>query len=254
MNTYEGLHARHYDLIYADKPYEREAGFVAGQLGTRKGALLDLACGTGRHALAFAEMGFEVTGVDYGEELLERARRNAADAGSDIEFVLGDMRTVELERRFDAVTCLFDSIGYPLTDEGVVSALATARSHLKPGGAVAIEFLHAPAALAASSPVRVRRWATPDGGRLLRISETTIDPAASKMSVAYELIELQPDGAGYEAGANVQENRFFSAPEMDELLRRAGLEPERFVAAYEEDPEVSEQTWHVLALARPADR
>ena len=254
MNTYEGLHARHYDLIYADKPYEREAQFVAELLGRRSGTLLDLACGTGRHALAFARIGFEVTGVDYGDELLERARRNAAEAGERIEFELGDMRTVELGRRFDAVTCLFDSIGYPLSDEGVVAALSTARNHLEPEGALAVEFLHAPAALARSSPTRVRRWPTPEGGRLVRISETEIDPPTSRMSVAYELFELEPDGAGYATGANVQENRFFTVPEMEGLLHSAGLSTERFVAAYEQEPEITDETWHVLALARRDSR
>lgn len=254
MNTYQGLHARHYDLIYADKPYQREAEFVAGLLGRRCGSLLDLACGTARHALAFSRMGFEVTGVDYGEELLERARHNAADAGEQIELQLGDMRTLELGRRFDAVTCLFDSIGYPLSDEGVVAALSTAREHLEPGGAVAIEFLHAPAVLNGSSPVRVRRWDTPEGSRLVRISETTIDPAASKMSVAYELFELEPEGAGYATAANVQENRFFTLAEMEQLLAAAGLAPERFVAAYEEHAEIDDETWHVLAVARSAGR
>jgi SAM-dependent methyltransferase len=250
MNTYEGLHARHYDLIYADKPYEREARFIAEVLGRREGTLLDLACGTGRHAVAFARLGFQVTGVDYGDELISRARRNAADAGEQIDFRLGDMRTVDLGRRFDAVTCLFDSIGYPLTDEGVIAALSTVRRHLEPEAAAAIEFLHAPAALAGSSPVRVRRWPTPDGGRLLRISETTIDPDAARMSVAYELVELRPNGGGYETGANVQENRFFSVPEMEELMESAGLEPERFVAAYADRPEVTDRTWHVIGVAR----
>jgi len=241
MNTYEGLHARHYDLIYADKPYEREAQFVAELLGRRSGTLLDLACGTGRHALAFARIGFEVTGVDYGDELLERARRNAAEAGERIEFELGDMRT-------------FDSIGYPLSDEGVVAALSTARNHLEPEGALAVEFLHAPAALARSSPTRVRRWPTPEGGRLVRISETEIDPPTSKMSVAYELFELEPDGAGYATGANVQENRFFTVPEMEGLLHSAGLSTECFVAAYAQEPEITDETWHVLALARGDSR
>ena len=46
-NTYQGLHARHYDLVYADKPYAAEARFVHDLLRRRPGRLLDVACGTG---------------------------------------------------------------------------------------------------------------------------------------------------------------------------------------------------------------
>jgi SAM-dependent methyltransferase len=250
MNTYEGLHARHYDLIYADKPYEREAAFVAELLGRSSGTLLDLACGTGRHALAFAEMGFEVTGVDYGEELLQAARASAAEAGREIEFHLDDMRTVDLDRRFDAVTCLFDSIGYPGSDEGVTAALTTIHKHLEEDGVAAIEFLHGPTAVAHSSPVRVRRWETPAGGRLLRVSETELDTAANTMTVSYELLELSPDGGAYEAATGEQSNRFFSVPEMEGLMAAAGLRAESFVPAYGETEEISDDTWHVMALAR----
>ena len=82
MNSYTGLHARVYDEIYAEKPYVDEARFVHELAGAPGGKLLDVACGTGRHAVAFADLGYEVTGVDINEELLAAAarRRGAASA------------------------------------------------------------------------------------------------------------------------------------------------------------------------------
>jgi SAM-dependent methyltransferase len=254
VNTYEGLHASHYDLIYGSKPYRQEAEFVAGLLGRRSGTLLDLACGTGRHAVEFAAMGFAVTGVDYGEELLVRARENAAAADAEIDFQLADMTDLELAREFDAVTCLFDSIGYPCTDEGVIAALAAAARHLNEDGGFVAEFLHTPAVLAGASPLRVARWPTPPGGQLLRVSETELDREAGVMQVDYELIELHPEGEGYEHAVHTQHNRFFTVDEMKGLMSQAGLAPERFVAAYAEDPAVGAETWHVMALARRATR
>jgi ubiquinone/menaquinone biosynthesis C-methylase UbiE len=252
LNTYEGLHAAHYDLVYAQKPYDREAAFVADQLAQEIGAgpwkLMDVACGTGRHALEFAELGHEVTGVDYSPDLLELAHRNAGDR---VRLLEQDMRELEVDGGpFDAVTCLFDSIGYPLTNEGIVAALVSMRSHLKPDGALAVEFLHAPAMLAGATPTRVRRWDTPDGDRLVRISETSLDPVAQVMRVSYEVFLLGDDT--YRTSTETQSNRFFGIEEMRALMEAAGLRVARFVPAYEPGAEVTGDTWHIMAVARPA--
>ena len=243
-NTFQGLHARHYDLIYAEKPYADEASFVHDLLGGEPGRLLDVACGSGRHAVEFAKLGWDVSGVDYSPDLLERARAERAE----IEFYEQDMRELDVPGGpFDGITCLFDSIGYPQDNDGIVATLAGMRRHLAPGGRIAVEFLHAPAMLAHADPVRVRRWELPDGGRLMRVSETEIDTTAMTMEVSYELVELAADGR-YERAEERQSNRFFAVEEMRALIELAGLRPERFVPAYEEG-EIGPDTFHVIALA-----
>ena len=258
MNTYQDLHAVYYDLVYATKPYAEEARFVVDHLehlgagpGGSAPALLDLACGTGRHAVAFAALGYAVTGVDWSEDLLASARRNAASGRADARFVRQDMRALDLDRPpFTAITCLFDAIGYPLSNDGIVATLVAARRHLAPAGALAVEFLHAPAMLLHASPVSVRRFATPEGGELVRISESRLDHAAQVVRVSYDVIDLKPGDASYERSREVQENRFFSLEEMRALMASAGLEVESFVPAYAASEAIDDGTWHVLALAR----
>jgi SAM-dependent methyltransferase len=242
LNSFQGLHARYYDLIYADKPYAGEARFVHELLGGAPGRLLDVACGSGRHATEFAKLGWEVTGVDYSPDLLARAR----DAG--IRVHEQDMRSLDVPGApFDAVTCLFDSIGYPQDNDGIVAAFEGMRRH---GGRVAVEFLHAPALLSDADPVRVRRWELPDGGELLRVSETQIDAAAMTMHVSYDVVELRADG-GYARERERQSNRFFAVEEMRALMRLAGLRVDRFVPAYE-DGGIGPDTFHVIAVASAA--
>jgi SAM-dependent methyltransferase len=253
INSFTGLHAGYYDLVYADKPYAEEARFVARHLeavlGRQPRTLLDLACGTGRHAMEFAAMGIEVTGVDINEDLLAHGRERA----QHIEFVAQDMCELDLGgSRFEAVTCLFDSIGYPQRNDRVIAALAGVQRHLASDGAVAVEFLHAPAMLLHSSPLRVRRWPTSSGGELLRVSETRLDIARQLMDVEYELVDLRPDGS-YERWRERQLNRFFSVEEMGALMGAAGLVLEESVAAYQDAGEIDGDTFHVLALARSAD-
>jgi SAM-dependent methyltransferase len=256
VNTYRGLHAAYYDVIYADKPYAEEARFVAEAIG-RHGTegpwkVLDLACGSGRHAFEFATMGHSVTGVDFSHELLDLARAGAESRDLDVRFVEQDIRALDIDGGpFDAVTCLFDSIGYLLTNDAIVEALDRARQHLAPHGAMAVEFLHAPAVLRHASPVRVRRLPTPDEGTLYRISEVALDTSRQIMHVDYELLDLDAAGTAVSHWTEAQDNRYFSLEEMRALFQGAGLTAE-FVPAYDEVKTIDDRVWHVIALAQLA--
>ena len=258
LNSYRGLHAARYDLIYADKPYRREADFVAERVsrlrgGAGPGSLMDVACGTGRHALEFAAMGWHVTGIDYNPELLERARENAATRGLEVVFLEQDMRALDVAGRpFDVVTCLFDSIGYGLEDDAIVEALRGMGRHLSPTGVLAVEFLHSAAVVRHHSPVKVRRFGTPGGGLIVRISETELDRRNQLIHVSYEVIELAPGHSGYERATETQSNRFFSPDDMRALMTRAQLDVRAIAPAYEKDAAISDDTWHLIAFARRA--
>lgn len=80
--------ARLYDLFYGAKPYRAESRFLSGILrenGVVQGErLLELACGTGGHALELAKAGFLVTGVDRSAAMLGEARRKAAGRGHTV--------------------------------------------------------------------------------------------------------------------------------------------------------------------------
>ena len=96
--------------------------------------LLDVACGTGRH-LEFLQQHFQVEGLDLSPDMLEVARARCPGVpfheGSFVDFHLG--------RLFDAVTCLFGSIGYAGTPDGLHQAIGSMARHLKPGGVLIVE-------------------------------------------------------------------------------------------------------------------
>lgn len=94
--------------------------------------LLHLGCGAGRHDRWFSEY-FKVTGVDLSKAMLELAGK----INPDTEYLQGDMRTLRLNRQFDAVI-IPDSIDYMASAEDLGKAIRTAALHLKPGGVLLI--------------------------------------------------------------------------------------------------------------------
>jgi ubiquinone/menaquinone biosynthesis C-methylase UbiE len=129
--------ARFYDAIYEFKDYVAESERVHELIQERNpGArsLLDVACGTGQHLEHLSEH-YEVEGLDLDDELLAVAR----DRLPGITLHRGDMIDVDLGRTFDAVTCLFSSIGYVRTEQNLDAAVSTMARHLSPGGVLVIE-------------------------------------------------------------------------------------------------------------------
>jgi SAM-dependent methyltransferase len=129
-----------YDVLHAarGKDYRREAAMVVDRVRRHlpgASSVLDVACGTGLHLAAFAELGFDVEGVDLSGSMIDEARRRVPGAFLH----QGDMRTFRLARRFDAVVCLFSSIGYMRTPADLATALATMRDHLVEGGVLVVE-------------------------------------------------------------------------------------------------------------------
>lgn len=141
--TYEEL-ATHYDRLYHDKPYAAESARVIELLrdrGAEDGArLLDVGTGTGQHVQHLSGT-FQVTGVDVHEPVLDIARERVPEA----RFVEGDIRTLDLDERFDALTCLFGVIGYVETWANLDTALERVAAHLAPGAPFVIESWVTPA-------------------------------------------------------------------------------------------------------------
>jgi SAM-dependent methyltransferase len=104
--------------------------------------VLDLACGAGRHSILLAEKGFSVTGVDLSQNLLSIAKGKSRALGLNIEFLKGDLRNFEIDKKFEMVVNLFTSFGYFITDEDNFNVFKIAYRQLAPNGVFVFDFLN----------------------------------------------------------------------------------------------------------------
>lgn len=132
--------ARIYDLLYTGigiKDYAGEAEqlhrIITDTCPTAR-TLLDVACGTGAH-LAELRRWYTVEGADASPAMLEVARQRLPG----VPLHLADMRTLDLGRNFDAVTCLFSSIGYVTEPSELRSTVERLAAHVSPGGVLILD-------------------------------------------------------------------------------------------------------------------
>ena len=133
-----------YPFIFSEERFDDAGQEVEGVLGLAcpKGRdVLDLACGPGRHATAFAKRGFNVTGVDLSPFLLQNARELSAGEGVNVEWVQADMRVFVRHEAFDLAICLFTSLGYFADQQEDVLALSNVFQSLRTGASLVVELM-----------------------------------------------------------------------------------------------------------------
>ena len=198
-----------YEAMLAERS-EAETAQVAELLGERV-RVLDSPCGHGRIANGLAERGYRVTGIDYTELFLERARADAEARGVDVAYVHGDMRELPWRGEFDAIVNWFTSFGY-FDDETNRRVLRGFHDGLRPGGRLVMEL---------QNPARLFRILLPvtyfrrDRDVMFDIHEMDWE----KWRIATERVVVR-DGRARSAHFTV---RLYSYPELKAELERAGF-------------------------------
>ena len=208
--------AEWYDLIYSFKDYAKEARAITDLLRNLHPAartVLDAACGTGEHARHLSNQ-YEVDGIDLDESFVAIARKKNPRGN----FLRADMMNFTLERKYDAILCLFSSIGYAKTIENVTKTLSCFKRHLNAGGLIVVEPWLVPEVWNAGQ-ISVNT-AERDGNHIARMLSCEREGSISVLMCHY-LIGT-PEGVRYETERH--ELGLFSQEEMRRAFESAGLD------------------------------
>lgn len=135
--------AKYYDIVWGSAcDYLRETELLDRIFKTNNvNKVLDVACGTGGHAIELAKLDYSVVGFDISNKMLEIATEKAERAGVRIRFISGDMTELlqtlkkeDVALPFDAVICLGYSMAHMTTDKDLTRALEGFREVLREGG------------------------------------------------------------------------------------------------------------------------
>jgi len=214
-------YSAYYNLLYRDKDYRAEADYVGGlirEFHPKGKSLLELGCGTGKHAELFRGQGYQPEGVDMSATMLDQARK----AYPAIAFHLGDARKVRLNKRFDIVTSLFHVASYQTSNEDLAAYMATAREHLNQGGLFVFDFWYGPGVLSDPPAVRVKRLED-ENASVLRIAEPTIFPNRNVVNVHYDVQVRRQGAKDMDVISEDHAMRYFFAPELDFVLSASGF-------------------------------
>lgn len=104
------------------------------RFGFKPRKVLDIGCGTGNITVPLAQMGLEVTAVDYSPAMIQVARAKAEQAQVSVNFVVQKMQQLQLAEQFDMVVCCCDVVNYLTTETDLQQFISRVYQHTKPGG------------------------------------------------------------------------------------------------------------------------
>ena len=209
---FEGIVVDMWQQALPPEHTSQEAAHLIRMMGVAPGArVLDVPCGGGRLALALAERGYAVTGVDGSAGFLEHAR--AAPGASRVAWEQRDMRDLPWPGEFDAAFCVGNSFGY-LDDQGNADFLRAVRAALEPGARFVLETPMVIENLLGH--LQPRPWWR--AGDVWLLVENRYDQASSRLEIDYTFVS---DGR---VETRHGSHRAFSYRELAALLEEAGFE------------------------------
>ena len=174
--------------------------------------VVDVGCGHGRHAIALAECGLDVIGLDFSAPLLNRARQVATELGSPVRWIRGDMRQLPIRSGCAAAVIVMDAFGFFETEEEDDAILREAARVLTTGGRLALKVVNGSIVLSA---FRDRDREERDGTVVSVQRTLTLDPPRMTERISVS------GSRGH--GEYERRQRLYRAEELRATLEHAGF-------------------------------
>lgn len=211
--------------------------------------VLDAACGTGMHAVAFALQGRRSAGADISPVMIAQAHANARKAGVDVQWKVAGFGELSraFEGPFDAVTCLGNSLPHLPDDEALTGALCDFARLLGPGGLLVIQDRNYDKVLASRGrSVHLNAREEPDGETLfVRMSE----PRGGD-TVDFCILTLRKRAGAWSTDLASTPLRAITRLVMEEALARAGFVAVEVYGDYSRAAYGAPKTGDLVVVAR----
>jgi len=225
-----------YERAYADRV--DDVAYYVALAEKMGGPILEYGCGAGRISIPVARTGATIVGVDHSAAMLDdlsaRLRREPTDVRKRVSSRRGDMRALDLRRRFPLVICTFNTFLHLYDRDDVERFLARVRSHLSRGGRFVFDASVPIPVDLARDPGRAYRMPPvhhPTLGRARYQERFDYDPIRQILFVA---MEITTDD-GREIMTPLAHRQFFPA-ELEALLHGNGFEVERREGGFRGEP------------------
>ena len=249
-------YASFYDLLYSDKQYEKECDFITkilNEIAPKAKKILELGCGTGKHARLLAKRGFQIYGVEKSQDMIERGLAN--NKGSPINsypsggfFICqqGDALTTSVGTCCDVALSLFHVLSYQTEDSQIIALLQNVNRHLNIGGFLILDFWYSPAVHEIVPETRVKRVSN-EIISLTRIAEPNYSPHSNLIDVNYLTYEENKSSGEIRKSEECHSMRAFDLKEIEEFARLCGFDLIRS-AGWMDNNSVCTNTWSVYSI------
>lgn len=266
LATFYDRCSAHYDADYRAADYHHDIPFyvrLAQEVAaSAAGPVLEMGCGTGRVLIPSARAGAEMVGVELSAAMLARADETLADEPEEVRrrvsLLRGDIRTVDCteggSRRFPLVTAPFRVVQHLISRDDQKAWLSNVRRHLAPGGSLVFDVFQPDYSMIGEgsfTAVDVERTDPETGRTIRRVSRSEYHPERQVFDGTFEWLVEDPDGTRRTVQSIHNPVRWFTLPELENLLELQGFELIDVWGDFDRTP-FGEDAEDIILHARPS--
>lgn len=245
-------YAYYYDLLYQKKDYKREAEYICRLI--RKYSqdaknILDLGCGTGSHDVFMAEKGYKILGIDFSPEMINLGIEKLDKKYSDnITLKIGDIRNLDLKKKYDVVTLLFNVIGYQVDNADLNATLQTASRHLKNDGIFIFDFWYGPAVLLDRPKNKIKK-VEDENNLVIRSTTSKLHLISNHVDIKFKMTVKNKIDGKMRHFSETHSVRYMFIPEIQNMLEDNGFELVSF-SEWMSSKKPSTESWYACIVAK----
>ncbi|MDK9694552.1 MAG: class I SAM-dependent methyltransferase [Sulfurimonas sp.] len=225
MSQFGDLYSQYYDLLYSDKDYIGEVEYVNSLIktnGNKVKTLLDMGCGTGKHAELFCDRGYIVHGIDLSIDMLKIAETRRIGKEDRLSFSHSNISELNLDKKFDVVVSLFHVMSYQNSNEELIKAFEIAKNHLNDGGIFIFDFWYGPAVLSDKPVTRIKRLEN-ESIKVTRLAEPVLQARKNIVDVNYDVFIEDKASREVIEKKELHKMRYFFDTELEMICKQVGF-------------------------------
>lgn len=252
QERYGDMFAQYSQIIYEEiRNTEEEVAFLDWAFQTLSKInvqrALDVACGTGRHAIPLTKIGYDVIGFDLSDSMLACFKQQAKNTGLTLKAVKGDMRYLPFFESVDAIYCMFSSLNHLLKNEELLLSLRTFHNALRKGGIAILDLIN---------PLKFFRI----GFQSTEVQTHQRDGVTVKRTLKHSIDEINAiwhqdefvtidDGEHSASHHELHSVRMLTYPEVSHLLKEAGFAESKCFGSFTQRKEAKESAARLIVVA-----
>lgn len=229
MTQFGDLYSQYYDLLYKDKDYKSESEYIDFLIKSNTNnakTLLDMGCGTGRHAELLCNKGYIVHGIDLSESMLKIAETRRKNKKYKLSFSHSNIKDLNLDKKFDVTVSLFHVMSYQNSNIDVIKTFEVAKKHLNDDGVFIFDFWYGPAVLTDRPAIRIKRFEN-KSIKVTRLAEPALHAQENIVDVSYDVFIEDKETNKIIEKKELHKMRFFFDTELEAFCKQVGFSIEQ---------------------------
>jgi SAM-dependent methyltransferase len=222
MSVFGKEYSQIYDLLYKSKDYEREVEYlnklIKKNYKKKIKNILDIGCGTGKHASLLVDKGYQLHGVDMSPQMISIAKKNLKEK-KNLSFSLSTISNLNLKKKFDIIISVFHVMSYQTKNNELIKAFEIVKKHLNGGGIFIFDFWYGPAVLT-DLPVNSNKRLKYKDIKISRFGKPYLKPQANTIDMKYSIFIENKNSKKIKKQKETHTLRFFFDTELELICER----------------------------------